>query len=45
MLAHFIEASVNFQNDTVFLMYGVITLALGVIATIMYVSGSRKHGK
>ena len=44
MLAHFIESSVNFQNGTVFMMYGIITLTLGIIAVIMYVSGSRKHG-
>lgn len=44
MLAHFIESSVMFQNGTVFLMYGIIALAAGIIAVIMFVSGSRKHG-
>jgi len=42
MLAHFIESSVMFQNGTVYLMYGIIFGALGIICLANYISACRK---
>ncbi len=43
MLADFIEASVMFQNDTVYMMYGIIFVALGLICLVTYISDCNKY--
>ncbi len=43
MLADFIEASVLFQNDTVYMMYGIIFVSLGLICLVTYISDCKKY--
>jgi len=43
MLADFIEASVLFQNDTVYMMYGGIFVVLGLICLFTYISDCNKY--
>jgi len=43
MLARFIEASVMFQNGTVFAFYGLIFGVLGAIALVGYISACKKQ--
>ena len=43
MVAHFFEASVNFQTGDVLKAYGVIFVALAVIAVVTYVSAINKQ--
>jgi len=45
MLGEFIEASINFQNDTVYLMY--LLMIIGVVGTafVMFWSASRNENK
>jgi hypothetical protein len=43
MVAHFLEASVNFQTGDVLKAYGVIFVALAVIAVVTYVSAINKQ--
>jgi len=43
MLADFIEASVLFQNDTVYMMYGGIFVFLGLICLVTYISDCNKY--
>jgi len=45
MLAHFIEASVMFQNGTVYAFYGIIFGTLGVIALVGYISACKNQNK
>ncbi len=45
MIAHFLEASVNFQTGDVLGMYGLIFGTLAVIAVITYVSAVNKQKK
>ncbi len=42
MLGDFIEASINFQNDTVYLMYLVIIAAVFGTAFFMFWSANKK---
>jgi len=37
-MGEFIEASINFTNDDIFLMYGVMTVVFFAIAFVMYKS-------
>jgi len=43
MLADFIERSVLFQNDFIWLMYGGIFVTLGVICLVTYISDCKKY--
>ncbi len=43
MLGDFIEASINFQNDTIWTMYLVIFGCVFGIAYLMFWSASRKN--
>jgi len=43
MLAEFIESSVMFQNDTIWMMYVGIFVALGVICLVTYISDCKKY--
>jgi len=43
MLANFIETSVLFQNDTVYMMYGVIFVTLGLLCLVTYISDCKKY--
>jgi len=43
MLADFIESSVLFQNSTVYMMYGIIFVTLGVICLVTYISDCKKY--
>jgi len=45
MLAHFIEASVMFQNGTVYGLYGIIFGTLGTIALVGFISACKKENK
>lgn len=45
MLGHFIEASVNFQNNTVWLMYGIIAATAYGIAALMFITAKNKQKK
>jgi len=38
MLAHFIEASVMFQNSDIYMLYGIIFGALAVLCAVTYYS-------
>jgi len=44
----FVEDSINYQNEQVYIMYGVIFLVLGIICTVYYqhsIFTSRKTGE
>jgi hypothetical protein len=43
MIAEFLEASVNFQNGDIYLMYGVIFAVLAVICVVTYISDCKKY--
>jgi len=43
MLASFIENSVLFQNDTVYMMYGGIFVVLGLLCLVTYISDCKKY--
>jgi len=43
MLADFIENSVLFQNDTVWMFYGGIFVVLGVLCLVTYISDCKKY--
>ncbi len=43
MLADFIESSVLFQNSTVYMMYGIIFVTLGVICLVTYIADCKKY--
>lgn len=43
MLAHFIEASVNFQNSDIYMMYGIIFVTLAAICLVTYISDCKKY--
>lgn len=43
MLAHFLEASVMFQNSDVYLMYAIIFGVLGVICVTQYISACKSY--
>jgi len=43
MVAHFLEASVNFQTGDVVKAYGIIFAALAIIAVVTYVSAINKQ--
>ncbi len=43
MLAEFIESSVMFQNDTIWMMYVGIFVTLGVICLVTYISDCKKY--
>lgn len=45
MLAHFIEASVMFQNADIFKLYGIIFGTLGAICLYNYISDCKKYDK
>jgi len=45
MLGHFIEASVNFQNDTIWTMYAVIAVSAFAIAALMFITAKNKQKK
>jgi len=45
MVAEFLEKSIEFQNDTIFLMYGIIVVVAYGIAFLMYQSAKRKNQK
>jgi len=43
MLAEFIESSVMFQNDTIWMMYLGIFVTLGTICLVTYISDCKKY--
>ncbi len=43
MLAEFFEKSVMFQNDTVYMMYGIIFVVLGLLCLAAYISDCKKY--
>jgi len=43
MLAHLIESSVMFQNDTVWMMYAGIFVALSVLCLVTYLSSLKGY--
>ncbi|HKI61079.1 MAG TPA: hypothetical protein VKA31_02190 [Mariprofundaceae bacterium] len=43
MIAHFLEASVNFQTGDVLKAYGIVFGALAIIAVVTYVSAINKQ--
>ncbi len=45
MVAKFIEESIMFQNDTIFLLYGIIVVVAYGIAFLMYQSAKKKTQK
>jgi len=45
VLGHFIEASVNFQNDTIWLMYSIIAACAFGIAALMFITAQNKQKK
>jgi len=45
MLGEFIEASINFQNDTVYLMYLLMIIGIFGTAFVMFWSASRNENK
>lgn len=42
MLGEFVEASINFQNDTIYLMYLVVAVCVFGIAFIMFWSANKE---
>lgn len=45
MLAHFIEASVLFQNSDVYMLYGIIFVVLGALCAATYWSACKQYEK
>lgn len=45
MVAHFLEASVNFQTGDVLAAYGIVFAVLGVFAIVTYMSAIKKENK
>jgi len=43
MVEEFFEKSILFQNDTVFLMYGIIFVTLGALCLAAYISDCKKY--
>jgi|TergutCu122P5_1016488.scaffolds.fasta_scaffold2248362_2 hypothetical protein len=45
MLGEFIEASINFQNDTIYLMYLLMIVGIIGTAVVMFWSANRDQKK